>query len=221
VKPDATRARLAASRGALTLSRSYRSAVPASTSSNTAPDLVGPGVSNPSVRVRRLKRSEQLAWKRASLEPRVKASSGTRARSATNFTLDRGSECKPAACPLPTACPNPVDSRRLGSTSGERNPNPFRFQFHGVGSQDRVPQKVCANAVRRVRIPPSPQSSRKKPPATAQVPGGFAQAGRASNLHGPTVDHDSQQAATRRVRTACPTSPSDSQQAAVPKRIRQ
>jgi hypothetical protein len=58
--------------------------------------------------------------------------------------------------PLPTGCPNLVDSRRLTSTSGEKDPNPFRFQFHGVGSQYRVPQRVCANTVPRVRIPPSP-----------------------------------------------------------------
>jgi hypothetical protein len=30
---------------------------------------------------------------------------------------------------LPTGCPNPVDSRRLTSTGGEREPTPFAFRF--------------------------------------------------------------------------------------------
>jgi hypothetical protein len=64
---------------------------------------------------------------------------------------------KPAAWPLPTGCPNPVESRRLTSISGESGPSPFRVSFHGIGSQDRVLLEVIANAVPRVRIPPSPQ----------------------------------------------------------------
>jgi hypothetical protein len=58
---------------------------------------------------------------------------------------------------LPTDCPNPVDSCRLTSTSGESDPNRLAQCCHGVGSQSRVPLQIIADAACRIRIPPSPQ----------------------------------------------------------------
>jgi len=75
-------------------------------------------------------------------------------------------------CTLPTGWPKPVDSRRLTLPSGEKDPSPFRVSFHGVGSQSHVPLRVVADAVQRVRSPPSPQifkTSRTIPSRRDQV----------------------------------------------------
>ena len=68
-----------------------------------------------------------------------------------------------ASDPLPIRCPTSVDQRRLTWTCGERRSESLCLQFHGVGSQGRVPLEVIANADRRVRIPPSPQILKQRP----------------------------------------------------------
>jgi hypothetical protein len=67
-------------------------------------------------------------------------------------TAAGGARCRRA---LPTECPNPVDPHRPPSISVERAPNHFRFLFHGVGSQSRVPLEVLAKPLRGFESLPS------------------------------------------------------------------
>jgi len=92
--------------------------------------------------------------------------------------------------PLPIHCPTGVDSRGLTGISGEGPILSLTLLFPAIGSQSRVPIEGFANAVQRVRIPPSPLA----PPSDKRR--GWPPTG--IGLHGPHHAHRHASGAARR-----------------------